>query len=64
MRWGFWQRTGFVDAHEGEVVALLGDAVDDGVGGGDVGEAGGGVAWGVDVVRDDLAAYPVADVVC
>lgn len=52
-----------VDAGKGVVCALLDLAVDDGVGGDDVGVAGGAVAWGVDFVGDGLATEPVA-VVC
>lgn len=52
-----------VDAGKGVVGALLDLAVDDGVGGDDVGVAGRAVAWGIDLFGDGLATEPIA-VVC
>jgi hypothetical protein len=54
---------GFVDAEEGEETGLLDLAMDDAVAGCDVREAGFRVSGGVNNVRDDLAAEPVAVVV-
>lgn len=52
-----------VDAGKGVVDALLDLAVDNGVGGDDVGVASGAVAWGVDFFSDGLSTEPIA-VVC
>lgn len=47
---------GFVDADESEVGGLFDLAVGGGVGGAEVGVAGGGEAWGLVFVGDDFIA--------